>query len=115
MIYRLWVAGPDDNNLKGIWVEETVQFDKFNSDPKYNKIYSTAFYKPARDCCLKHWELDNSASSIELDYGPLIPAHSRMIVCKNCGNKRCPKATNCDLECTNSNELGQVSSSYSNN
>jgi len=34
------------------------------------------------------------------------------IVCAICGNKRCPKATNHKLECTNSNEPGQSGSIY---
>lgn len=32
----------------------------------------------------------------------------RMIVCRVCGNKRCPKASNHLFECTNSNEPDQV-------
>ena len=35
-----------------------------------------------------------------------------MIVCSVCGNKRCPRATDHDLKCTNSNEPGQVGSVY---
>jgi ribosomal protein L40E len=34
------------------------------------------------------------------------------IVCKKCGNKRCPHATNHRLKCTNSNEPGQKGSNY---
>lgn len=34
------------------------------------------------------------------------------ILCPNCGNKRCPKASDCSLECTNSNEAGQPGSIY---
>ena len=34
------------------------------------------------------------------------------IVCPTCGNKRCPKATDHNLECTNSNEPGQKGSRY---
>jgi hypothetical protein len=34
------------------------------------------------------------------------------IVCKNCGNKRCPKATDHRLQCTNSNASGQAGSLY---
>jgi len=37
---------------------------------------------------------------------------SQMVVCTNCGNKRCPKATDHTLECTNSNEPGQKGSRY---
>lgn len=38
---------------------------------------------------------------------------SRMIVCKTCGNKRCPHATDHKLKCTGSNEVGQSGSVYS--
>jgi hypothetical protein len=34
------------------------------------------------------------------------------IVCRVCGNKRCPKATDHDLACTGSNESGQPGSDY---
>lgn len=39
-------------------------------------------------------------------------AFPRMIVCTECGNKRCPKATDHDLACTRSNEPGQDGSVY---
>ena len=35
------------------------------------------------------------------------------ILCPQCGNKRCPKATHHDNECTDSNEPGQEGSRYS--
>ena len=35
-----------------------------------------------------------------------------MIVCPTCGNKRCPHATDHNLECTGSNEPGQPGSRY---
>ena len=38
----------------------------------------------------------------------------RMILCQICGNKRCPHATNHIYECTNSNEPGQIGSSWEN-
>jgi hypothetical protein len=37
---------------------------------------------------------------------------SVMILCPTCGNKRCPRATNHDFQCTHSNEPGQNGSSY---
>lgn len=37
---------------------------------------------------------------------------TRMILCPECGNKRCPKATNHELACTGSNEPGQPGSRY---
>lgn len=36
----------------------------------------------------------------------------RMILCPDCGNKRCPKASDHTLACTNSNESGQPGSVY---
>lgn len=36
-----------------------------------------------------------------------VPEHM-FVVCPDCGNKRCPKATNPVFKCTNSNEVGQV-------
>lgn len=45
--------------------------------------------------------------------GDLFPyVTSRMIVCPICGNKRCPHATDHNLECTNSNKPGQPGSRY---
>ena len=35
-----------------------------------------------------------------------------MVLCKQCGNKRCPHANNHDLCCTGSNEPGQKESAY---
>ena len=42
----------------------------------------------------------------------IISLGSRFIVCPDCGNKRCPKGTNHELACTNSNEPGQKGSEY---
>lgn len=36
----------------------------------------------------------------------------RMILCPQCGNKRCPKASDHDLACTGSNEPAQLGSVY---
>jgi hypothetical protein len=40
---------------------------------------------------------------------------TRMILCPTCGNKRCPRASNHDLDCSGSNEPGQQGSVYTNN
>ena len=36
----------------------------------------------------------------------------RMILCSECGNKRCPKASDHDLDCTDSNDPDQTGSVY---
>jgi len=40
------------------------------------------------------------------------PETDFMRLCPDCGNKRCPKATNHTLDCTNSNEPNQPGSIY---
>lgn len=40
------------------------------------------------------------------------PSAKFMVLCEHCGNKRCPHATNCDYECTGSNEPNQEGSVY---
>lgn len=44
--------------------------------------------------------------------GYLNPVMYRMVVCPRCGNKRCPKATFHENECTNSNKPDQPGSNY---
>ena len=51
--------------------------------------------------------------NVRTEYGIPITA-TRMIVCAECGNKRCPKAADHELVCTKSNELEQPGSMYSN-
>lgn len=46
------------------------------------------------------------------DNGELGLLEFRMNLCPDCGNKRCPKATHHDNECTNSNEPNQEGSAY---
>jgi hypothetical protein len=43
---------------------------------------------------------------------PITISDMRMILCPDCGNKRCPKATHHDNTCTNSNEPNQPGSCY---
>lgn len=59
-------------------------------------------------CCWKCFEQITSAYDLwdRLSF-------QRMILCPYCGNKRCPKATDHNLACTNSNEAGQKGSIYS--
>ena len=47
------------------------------------------------------------------DAGGIWPLNMvKMILCPECGNKRCPKASDHRLECTGSNEPGQAGSIY---
>lgn len=39
-------------------------------------------------------------------------AFARLIVCRQCGNKRCPHASDHDQPCTGSNEPGQADAAF---
>lgn len=39
---------------------------------------------------------------------PMVDADNRMVVCPDCGNKRCPRASDHIYRCSGSNEPGQV-------
>lgn len=49
-------------------------------------------------------------SCFACDGSPVV--RSRMYLCSQCGNKRCPHATDCRLACTDSNVEGQEGSMY---
>lgn len=46
------------------------------------------------------------------EHGLNNPVLQAMIVCPECGNKRCPRATDHNLACTGSNEPGQEGSQF---
>lgn len=50
-------------------------------------------------------------SRVKGTLGLPLTAH-QMVLCPDCGNKRCPKATHHDNACSGSNEPGQDGSSY---
>lgn len=47
-----------------------------------------------------------------VDGSPFLLSSQQMILCPECGNKRCPHASDHDLDCTNSNEPGQKGSIF---
>jgi hypothetical protein len=56
---------------------------------------------------------DNERREFQKSNGAGLAAlSSRMILCADCGNKRCPKATDHRNACTGSNEPGQEGSYY---
>src|SRR5215217_4959738 len=58
-------------------------------------------------CCGSCDQLDRDAM-YELTGNQLYKFQRFMIVCTNCGNKRCPHAWNHRYKCTGSNETDQV-------
>lgn len=64
---------------------------------------STKQNNPSMECGCRHCHLERS--------GDVVVAH--MVLCPDCGNKRCPKANNHLNGCTSSNDTGQPGSAYS--
>lgn len=65
---------------------------------------------PTTNCGNCHCCLDGQTVNV---YGIKIPiVTTRMVLCPICGNKRCPKATDHENDCTGSNEPGQRGSIY---
>jgi hypothetical protein len=60
-----------------------------------------------RVCCETCWEKEHKPDTREYLCRP-------MFLCPTCGNKRCPKSTNHDLDCSGSNDVGQAGSSWEN-
>jgi hypothetical protein len=60
--------------------------------------------------CIAELGLTMGAGDGFVDALPL--SAGKMIVCPDCGNKRCPKASDHRLACTASNEPGQPGSIY---
>lgn len=72
-----------------------------------------ADYKNICSCksCLRNdymTRLENGDTISKLAMHP----YRLFIVCKICGNKRCPHANDHNNECTNSNEVGQKGSDW---
>jgi hypothetical protein len=63
-------------------------------------------------CCRKHYEESTDSHAVALGGALINPIGMPFMLCRTCGNKRCPKATDCALDCTNSNEPGQEGSIY---
>lgn len=83
---------------------------------RFAKKWGVALPKPAMeaiDSCECHRCIEEKKLGSEVD-GMFIPLSStKMILCPKCGNKRCPHASDHNLECTGSNEPGQAGSLYS--
>lgn len=65
----------------------------------------TAPMKCECHACIKEHDLTDSTGVWPLGM-------VKMILCPECGNKRCPKASDHRLDCTGSNEPGQIGSIY---
>ena len=80
------------------------------SNPLPMSDQAPASYTPAACWCR------NCDHAAKAGLSPLaaLQLGSRFIVCPDCGNKRCPKGTNHELACANSNAPGQIGSEWEN-
>ena len=79
---------------RGVEDERYNKLD-FINNPYYSQTYKNDVREPDKCTCLK--------------CSPQTIPNMRFIVCLICGNKRCPHALDHNNECTNSNEVGQIS------
>ena len=62
-------------------------------------------------CAHCHGQFAASSTSAHLSFIDTFRFH-HMYLCPDCGNKRCPRATHHDNDCTGSNDYGQEGSRY---
>lgn len=103
--------------LESYWDYWCERMYKAGKDPEVH-----TFQDCIDDWCTIHWaeETDEFGKKITnncychtcnpIDFNN--PKSMYMRLCPECGNKRCPKATNHNLACTNSNEPNQEGSIY---
>lgn len=100
----------------------SVSIDKFNSsfegifgkrEPRKQWVYEEPKQDPIASGIIKKYKCwcYNCLNKIKNENGLPVTA-SLFIVCPSCGNKRCPKATDHNLDCTSSNDPGQPGSRY---
>jgi hypothetical protein len=82
---------------------QSFMLDDKRIDPK--DIYMDKQEPVACEChrCIKENNLRDGAFPL---------SSTKMVLCHECGNKRCPKASDHRLACTGSNESGQAGSIY---
>ena len=83
------------------------------SQPTTEESLVVAGAQPLREPAAVQAEPRSECSWCETCH-PITLANMRMVLCPECGNKRCPKATHHANACTNSNEPGQPGSSWEN-
>ena len=99
-----------DNRL-AIEATRKIEGDEVKNDPNSTELASPRLLGVVRQvgggCSCRKCLGDKPYPGTALPIADMV-----MIVCEICGNKRCPHATDCSLECTGSNEPGQRGSVY---
>lgn len=79
-----------------------TNWDNINKEP--SKVWDGV------ECCCHKCIKEKNLVEREGSFLPM--SSTRMILCPECGNKRCPHASDHNLACTDSNEPGQLGSVY---
>jgi hypothetical protein len=91
-------------NFEGIFGKREPRKQWVYEEPKQDPL-ATGLIEKYKCWCY------NCLNKIKNENGLPVTA-SLFIVCPSCGNKRCPKATDHNLDCTSCNDPGQPGSRY---
>ena len=86
-----------------------------NIDSALNRLEALGVNEDTRfevEAAIRRGECNCHRCRAERREGGIFSQKIMMVVCTECGNKRCPKASDHRLECTCSNEPGQKGSIY---
>ncbi len=103
-----WKSGGDGDNGEALMFQMDAFWELMDGNKRQYVNTSPNETYPEYPCvchkCIKEKDLRN-----EMGF-PL--SSGQMIVCPDCGNKRCPRASDHELDCTGSNEPGQKGSIF---
>lgn len=95
-------------------LDSDVPYAMFPDNPAAAREYVIWRNRQAANAadCLACLDRVRDIMFIHEDHLEVLTQTSRFMTCVECGNKRCPKATNHEHDCTQSNEPGQPGSVY---
>lgn len=97
--------------MRSRWVKILPWYYTEASTPSRRADNDAAIDESASHAACGCWKC--SQEYVKLGDGPsALFMPTRFIVCSDCGNKRCPKATHHDNACSGSNDPGQVGSRF---
>ena len=113
-----------DSHYQSVWTSYAIHGGDYSKGPKYEEEFAALKKEIEREeFRLRFGDFSLGVADViakkSID-NPDKKCHCRkcnpnawwFIVCETCGNKRCPNATDHELQCTNSNELGQKGSVF---
>jgi hypothetical protein len=102
------VLAPFDEGFVGTWLEMGAP-ETFKNVTVKDMLIALQYFSAAQPAPVKCWcHKCNEHNTIN----GLPFSMTQMILCPECGNKRCPKASDHQLDCTGSNEPNQPGSVY---